>query len=55
MKNKKPPKITYTDLEEITRLIKKGFTSGRLDGETEDGNIRCIRWEFSAEVIENIN
>lgn len=38
--------ITEEDLEEIARLIKEGYTSGRLDG--EDG--KEIAWELNTEV-----
>ncbi len=45
MKNDEP-EITDTDLEELARLIKEGYTSGRLD--SEDG--KKIAWELKTEI-----
>ena len=42
--------INDIDREELARLIKEGFTNGRLDSETEDGETKSIAWELKTDV-----
>ena len=45
-KSKEKPEVNDIDLEEIARLIKEGYTSGRLDDESG----KRIFWELKLEV-----
>ena len=36
--------------EEIARLIKEGYTSGRLDDEQEDGSCEYVAWELTSNI-----
>ena len=38
------------DRKELAKQIKNGFTSGRLDSETEDGGTKYINWELKVVV-----
>ena len=42
--------INETDLEELARQIKEGFTSGRLDSETDSGELKHISWKLETDV-----
>lgn len=50
MANKKDLEINEVDLEELARIIKEGYTSGRLDSETEDKKSKHIAWELKINV-----
>ncbi len=39
--------ISDLDREELGRLIKEGFTSGRLDSEESDGRYYSIAWDLT--------
>jgi len=39
-------KVTQTDREELARLIKDGYTSGRLDGHMRSGRAKYISWKL---------
>jgi hypothetical protein len=42
--------LTEEQREEIARLIKDGFTSGRLDEETPGGTWIFTAWELKTEI-----
>ena len=44
--------LTELELEELSRLIHEGNTSGRIDRESEDGKTRCVSWELKTEIWE---
>lgn len=38
--------VNEADREELARLIKEGYTNGRLDSQTDDGKQKYIAWEL---------
>lgn len=49
-KNLEGQEINDVDLEELAKLVKEGFTSGRLDSQLENGLSKHIAWELKMEV-----
>jgi len=46
----KNPEINEVDLEELAKQIREGFTSGRLDSQTESGKSKHIAWELKTNI-----